>query len=881
MQAGYFSRDAGGFADNTLPPFTIVIPPPNVTGMLHMGHALNNTLQDILIRQARMQGRPTRWIVGTDHAGIATQNKVEQRLIERGLTRFDLGREAFVEACWKWRQEFGSTIIEQLKAMGCSCDFNNERFTLDEGYVQAVRKVFVDWYHQGLVYRGNRIINWCPRCTTALADDEVVHVEEMGHLWQLRYPLVEPQDGRAYLVVATTRPETMLGDSAVAVHPDDPRYQPLLAAGARLRLPLTERTIPLIADQYVDPHFGTGALKVTPAHDPNDFELGRRHELEFINIFDERAVVNHNGGRFQGLSRAEAREAVLAALKEADLLETTHDHVHAVGHCYRCDTTIEPWLSEQWFVAMRELAAPAIAAVREGRVRFFPDRWHTVYFDWLENIRDWCISRQLWWGHRIPVFYCESCGWQDALIQDISDCPRCGEPLRQDEDVLDTWFSSQLWPFATYGWPATRGFEHQLECYYPTQALSTARDIIFLWVARMVISSLYFIDGQVPFTDVLIHPTVLDKKGNIMSKSRGNGIDPLELIERYGADGMRFGLALQVTGSQDLRFNADTLLGARNFATKIWNAARFVLQSASDKSDACSGPAQATPVCPQPVTPADRWILSRLARLAVFLTDEADDYDFGTRARALYGFFWNEYCDWYLEYSKGQLADTTLRYSTIANLVYVLDKALRLLHPYMPFITEYIWHLLPHGDARPHLMVAQWPDATALTRFIDPSAEALIGHLNGIVAALRSIRARYGIGARQELDVVVNVCGSHAKNQARLLIQQEQLLRHLGRIARLCIEAGATRPAHAAVIVGEEMEIFVPLEGLVNLDAEAARLAKEHKRAATELTKREGKLANPGFLSKADPIQIEKTQTEATELRETLRRLQAQIEALH
>ncbi|MDR1185604.1 MAG: valine--tRNA ligase, partial [Coriobacteriales bacterium] len=495
--SGYFSRDAVGFADAQKLPYTVVIPPPNVTGMLHMGHALNNTLQDILIRKARMQGHPTRWIVGTDHAGIATQNKVEQKLAAEGKTRFDVGREAFVEACWEWREKYGSTIIEQLKGMGCSCDFADEKFTMDAGYVTAIRKVFVDWYRAGLIYRGHRIINWCPRCTTALADDEVAHQDEAGHLWHLRYPLVEPVGDVTYLVVATTRPETMLGDTGVAVNPADERYTALIEAGARVRLPLMGRDIPVFADDYVDASFGTGAVKVTPAHDPNDFDMGQRHDLEQINIFTEEAIINENGGRFAGMTREQAREAVVAALEDAGLLDHIEVHDHAVGHCYRCDTTIEPWLSEQWFVRMRPLAEPAIAAVREGRVVFNPKRWENVYFQWMENIRDWCISRQLWWGHRIPVFYCDTCGWTDASETDIATCPVCGASVRQDEDVLDTWFSSQLWPFATYGWPGdpstAQALTQELAANYPTQVLSTARDIIFLWVARMVMSSRYFL----------------------------------------------------------------------------------------------------------------------------------------------------------------------------------------------------------------------------------------------------------------------------------------------------------------------------------------------------------------------------------------------------
>ncbi|NTU90019.1 MAG: valine--tRNA ligase, partial [Actinobacteria bacterium] len=595
MSNGYFSRasNAAGVAvsaENN-DSFTIVIPPPNVTGVLHMGHALNNTLQDVCTRRARMQGLNTRWIVGTDHAGIATQNKVEQKLAREGKTRFDVGREDFIKECWAWRDDHGSTIIEQLKRMGCSCDYSDEKFTMSPEYQADVRHVFVDWYKNGLIYKGNRIINWCPRCTTALSDIEVEHEDETGHLWHLRYPLKEAVDGIEYVTVATTRPETMLGDTAVAVNPRDARFEKLI--GATVVLPIVGREIPIVADEYVDMEFGTGFVKITPAHDPNDFEVGQRHDLPQVNVFTAEARVNELGGEFCGMDRFEARDAIVARFEELGLLDHIEEHAHSVGHCYRCDTKIEPWLSEQWFVSMTPLAAPAIDAVRDGRVKFNPDRWSSVYFQWMENIRDWCVSRQLWWGHRIPVFYCDTCGWEDALDEDTEVCPVCGAPVRQDEDVLDTWFSSQLWPFATMGWREGPEKEHELNTYYPTQVLSTARDIIFLWVARMITSSMYFCDGAVPFRDVIIHPTVLDEKGRRMSKSLGNGIDPIDLIEDFGADGMRFGLMLQVTGAQDMKFNKAKLEGSRNFATKIWNASRFVLMNLDDYTP--GEPVMATP----------------------------------------------------------------------------------------------------------------------------------------------------------------------------------------------------------------------------------------------------------------------------------------------
>jgi valyl-tRNA synthetase len=886
---GYFGRDAGGFANPHRAPYTVVIPPPNVTGMLHMGHALNNTLQDILIRKARMQGRPTRWIVGTDHAGIATQNKVEQKLAAEGKTRFDVGRDAFVEACWEWREKYGSTIIEQLKGMGCSCDFADEKFTMDADYAAAVRRVFVDWYRDGLIYRGHRIINWCPRCMTALADDEVEHEEERGQLWYLRYPLVEPVGDVSYLVVATTRPETMLGDTGVAVSPDDERYAALVAAGARVALPLVGREIPVFADDYVDASFGTGAVKVTPAHDPNDFDMGQRHDLEQINIFTEQAVINECGGRFAGMTREQAREAVVAAFDELGLLEGVEEHQHAVGHCYRCDTTVEPWLSDQWFVQMQPLAEPAIAAVREGRVVFNPRRWENVYFRWMENIHDWCISRQLWWGHRIPVFYCDSCGWQDASETDVELCPVCGAAVRQDEDVLDTWFSSQLWPFATYGWP-DEAAAHELAVNYPTQALSTARDIIFLWVARMVMSSRYCLDGEVPFKDVIIHPTVLDKYGNIMSKSRGNGIDPLELIEEYGADAMRFGLAMQVTGSQDLKFDKDKIMTlARNFVTKIWNAARFVSMNLEDFDLEAARDEATGRVAPLAATDADRWILSRLARLTSELAEGRPGYEFGVATRTLYSFFWNEFCDWYIEFSKGQLASGGVeRVAAQRNLVFVLDTALRLLHPIMPFLTERIWTALPHGDARPSLMVASWPEAADLADHVNVGAERAIEALCAVVGAVRAARARYGISPKEPLAVVVKTTGAAADAAdaadaaalAAALAAVAPQVEAMARTARFEVSPEAEKPPQSSVNITASLEIYVVLEGLVDFDAERARLGRERAKKAADLEKLEKKLANEGFLSKADVVVVEKARADAVALVAALAQIDQQLDDL-
>ena len=860
LEGGYFSAKIV----EGVTPYSVAIPPPNVTGNLHMGHALNNTIQDVVCRRSRMTGRPTLWVVGTDHAGIATQNKVEQKLHAEGKSRHDLGRDAFIEACWEWRREYGGTIIGQLKAMGCSCDYDNERFTMDPSYAKAVRRVFVDWYNAGLVYRGKRIINWCPRCSTALSDIEVEHEDVDSHLWHLRYPLKEPVGGIDHVIVATTRPETMLGDTCVAVHPDDERYKALV--GATVVLPLMGREIPIVGDDYVDPSFGSGAVKVTPAHDPNDFDIGERHDCAKINIMNADATISEEGGVYAGLDRYVARKQVLADLDAAGLLVKIDEHVHSVGHCYRCHTVIEPWLSDQWFVDMKPLAEPAIGAVRGGSTTFHPKRWENVYFHWMENIRDWCISRQLWWGHRIPVFTCDDCGEVVASMEDLTVCTKCGSShVTQDEDVLDTWFSSQLWPFATLGWPEETP---ELAYFYPTNVLSTARDILFLWVARMVMSGMYFNEGQVPFDDVIVHPTVFNAEGKRMSKSLGTGVDPLELMKHYGADGMRFGLMLQVTGTQDLKFAEDKLLSSRNFANKIWNASRFVMMNLEGYE----------PGAPEPREVADRWILSRLAELSARVDEGLDTYEFGETARALYDFFWNEFCDWYIELSKGRLngGDAEQRASVQRILVFVLDQALRLLHPMMPFVTEEIWRNLPlaEADSAPSLMIASWPDAAALARFSDPGAEASISRLIEIVVGVRAVRARYTIPPKRALDIVIRTTGD-AENQ---WVNHE-----FGRMAALAgvgaFEAGTTaeKPAHSATVLASGMEIYIPLEGLVDFDAERERLAKERDKAAVELGRLDKKLSNEGYLAKAASEIIDKDRARADEIRDQLVLIDAQL----
>ena len=864
--AGYFTRGEGWgeYADH---PYTIVIPPPNITGVLHMGHALNDTIQDTCIRHARMQGRPTRWVLGTDHAGIATQTKVDKKLADQGISRLQIGRDAFIEECWKWREEYGNTIVNQIKGMGCSCDYDDEHFTLDDDYAHAVRQTFADWYHDKLIYRGKRIVNWCPHCTTAIADDEAEYIDEAGHLWHLRYPLVEPIDGVEYIVVATTRPETMLGDTGVAVSPKDPTKKKFV--GAKVMLPLVNREIPIFEDFVVDAEFGTGFVKVTPAHDPNDWGMGQRHDLPRINIFDETAHVVEGYGQFSGMDRDEARDAVVAAFEELGLLDHIEDHDHSVMTCYRCHTKLEPWESEQWFVAVDELKKPAAAAVESGEIQFHPERWKQVYLDWLANLKDWCISRQLWWGHRIPMFYCDTCGWEDACVDEPTVCPKCGAAVRQDDDVLDTWFSSQLWPFATQGWSDRQTVSDEIANTYPTQVLSTARDIMGLWVARMVMASEYC-TGQIPYEHVIIHPTVMGADGKPMSKSRGNGVDPLRLMRDYGADGMRFGLLMQVTGSQDLKFNEDKLVSSRNFANKIRNAARFVGLNLDGYE----------PGDPQVCTPADRWIFSRLAKLVSTLDDLYEQFEFGEITRAIYSFFWNEFCDWYIEFSKGRLAadnDSADRLACQRNLMFVLDQAIRLLHPIMPFVTEEIFQDLPFGRAsEPYLIGAAWPDANALKQYVDDESERAIDLVCDTISAVRSTRARYRISPKQALDVVVKA----QKNDADLLDAQRSLVQNMANTASLTIAADAVKPDASTVVLGNGIEVFIVLAGLVDFDAERARLAKEREKLEKDEQKLAKKLSNQGFLAKAAPEIIQKDRDKHEELAGKIARIDEQLAEL-
>lgn len=859
-KSGFFSTEMVQGVE----PYVVVIPPPNVTGVLHMGHALNDTIQDTVVRRMRMTGRPTRWVLGTDHAGIATQNKVEQKLAKVGKTRHDVGREEFVKMCWEWRDEHGSAIVEQIKRIGCSIDYSDEWFTMSEPYQKAVREAFVDWWDAGHVYRGNRIINWCPRCHTALADDEVEHEDAEGHLWHIAYPLSQPSGSITHAVIATTRPETMLGDVAIAVHPDDERYRDLIGTSAVL--PLVNRHIPIIADAYVDPSFGTGMVKITPAHDPNDFEIGERHDLAQYNIFTGDAEVNEFGGAYAGLDRYEARKRIVEDLEEGGYLIATEPHEHSVGHCYRCDTTIEPWLSEQWFVDMKSLVGPAIEAVEDGRVSFHPARFSQTYMSWMENIRNWTVSRQLWWGHRIPVFYCDACGEVIASKTDITECTKCGGPVRQDEDVLDTWFSSQLWPFAVFGWPDDTV---ELNYYYPTAVLSTARDIINLWVSRMIVSGMYFMDGQVPFKDVIIHPTIRDKFGRRMSKSFGNGVDPIDIIDSYGADAMRFGLLMQVTGSQDVKFDPEKIEVYRNFANKIWNAARFVLMNVEGY----------TPQDPTPVTAADRWILSRLGEATRSVNTTIDSYEFADMAKELYDFFWNDFCNWYIELSKARLNGAPEeRQSAQSMLVHVLDSALRLLHPAMPFLTEEIWGHLPvqDKDSAELLMVAAWPSSEAAHPF-DEEATELIEHVKAVVSAVRGARVRYGISPRETLPVLVKTA---TNKMASALLGEADTIKKLANISELTAGDDIEKPDGSVVSIAIGLDVFIPMSGLVDFEAEKKKLASQRDKLADDLKKFDKKLSNPGFLAKADPEIVEKDREKASALREQVEALEARIQEL-
>ena len=819
-------------------PFTVVIPPPNVTGQLHMGHAMDETIQDILIRYKKLRGYETLWLPGTDHAGIATQIKVEEMLRKEGLTRYDLGRDAFLERVWAWKEKYGSTIINQLKKLGSACDWSRERFTMDEGCSAAVRKVFVDLYEKGLIYQGNRIINWCPNCKTALSDVEVEYTEKEGRLWHIEYKV---KDSDEVVVCATTRPETMLGDTGIAVNPNDKRYTHLV--GKTAILPLVGREIPIFADDYVEMEFGTGCVKVTPSHDPDDFEMGQRHGLDFILVIDENGRMTEGCGKYAGMDRYEARRAIVEDLEAQGLLRKVEELPHNVGVCYRCGTDVEPMTSTQWFVKMKPLAQPAIEAVRKGDIRFVPSRFENTYFNWMENVRDWCISRQLWWGHRIPAFYCDTCGKMFVSREDLTVCPDCGAPVRQDEDVLDTWFSSALWPFSTLGWPEKTD---DLAYFYPTSTLVTGYDIIFFWVARMIFSGLEHM-GQKPFSDVLIHGLVRDAQGRKMSKSLGNGVDPLEIIKLYGADALRFTLITGNSPGNDTRFSADKVEAARNFANKIWNASRFVLMNLEVENTALPPLSQ--------LEPEDKWILSKMNRLVEEVTENLESYDLGVALSKLYDFFWDSFCDWYIELCKARLfAEDDNRQAKLTAqsvLAHVLFVALRLLHPFMPFITEELYLSLPHEKTS--IMFESWPKPDDALRFSADEAD-----MEKIMGAINAIRAR-----RSEMNVPPS-------RRAALFIETKEhdlfaagipFFQRLAGISEVSFEQP---PADVVTIVTDGARLFIPLGDLVDFGAELARLQNEKKKLHKEIERAGSKLNNPGFLAKApaEVVEEEKTKLE-------------------
>ena len=843
--------------------YSIVIPPPNVTGVLHMGHALNNTLQDILCRYRRLRGDNVLWMPGTDHAGIATQNVVERKLAQEGTDRHALGRERFITEVWAWREKFGGAIINQLKRLGASCDWARERFTMDEGLSRAVRKVFVDLYHEGLIYRGLYIINWCPRCRTALADLEVEHEETDGRLYHIRYPF---PGGRGGITVATTRPETMLGDTAVAVNPEDERYRGLTAAA--VILPLMQREIPIIRDPYVDMSFGTGGLKVTPAHDPNDFEIARRHDLPSVKVIGDDGRMTEAAGRFAGLDRFECRTRVVQELTAAGLLENTEPHRHAVGHCYRCKAAVEPNLSRQWFVRARPLAEKAIAAVKRGDTRIIPESWAGTYFDWLENIRDWCISRQIWWGHQIPAWTCAGCGEVAVAMEAPAACPHCGEArLTQEEDVLDTWFSAALWPFSTMGWPDETRL---LKTFYPTSVLVTGFDILFFWVARMMMMGLHFMQA-VPFRDVYVHALVRDEDGQKMSKSKGNVIDPLDIIDRHGTDAFRFTLAAFAAQGRDVKMSEKRVEGYRNFINKLWNAARFALMHLDRRRELPAPPALSLP---------DRWILARLSRAVAETTRALDAYRFNDAAAALYAFVWHEVCDWYLEAVKPALhgkLDAAARERSLAVLWRVLHDTLVLLHPFIPFVTEEIWHKLPGTEGS--IMRAAFPGdgAAPAARPADPAAEADMGVLIDVISAIRTIRGETGIPPGMALEAVVHPVSA----ETRALIEaHRELIVNLARLRALAVTGSPERPKASATAVTPGATVFVPLEGIIDFARERARLEKELARTEAELASVTKKLQNQDFLAKAPPAVVAKVRDQQQELAEKQQKIGANLDKI-
>ena len=845
--------------DKEKKPYTIVMPPPNITGQLHMGHALDNTMQDIIIRYKRMSGYEALWLPGTDHASIATEAKIVEAMKKEGLTKDDLGREKFLERAWDWKEQYGGRIVKQLRKLGSSCDWDRERFTMDEGCNKAVKQVFLNLYNKGLIYRGKRIINWCPHCLTSISDAEIEYEDQAGHFWHLRYPYA---DGSGYIEMATTRPETMLGDTAVAVNPKDERYKDVV--GKMVELPLVGRLIPVVADDYVDMEFGTGVVKITPAHDPNDYEVGLRHNLEVINVLTEDAKIVADYPKYAGMDRYEAREAIVKDLKECGALTEIEDYSHNVGTCYRCHTTIEPRVSEQWFVKMQPLADPAIAAVREGKTKFVPEHFDKTYYHWLENIKDWCISRQLWWGHRIPAFYCDDCGEMVVTTEDECICPKCGKKMRQDPDTLDTWFSSALWPFSTLGWPEKT---EDLDYFYPTNTLVTGYDIIFFWVTRMIFSGLEH-TGETPFDTVLIHGLVRDSQGRKMSKSLGNGIDPLEVIDKYGADALRFSLITGNAPGNDMRFYWEKVENSRNFANKVWNASRFIMMN----MEQMGADGQVKCVDAATLTDADKWILATCNNVVKAVSENLDKYELGVAAQKVYDFIWEELCDWYIEMVKPRLYgdDVETKKAAIWTLRTVLKDALKLLHPYMPFVTEEIYCTLKEAegefDDNTSIMISEWPVYTEERNFA--AEEEAIDLIKEAVKAIRNLRS--GMNVPPSRKAKTYVVTTSEKNQS-IFENSKDFFATLGGASEVVIQgdkSGIDDDAVSAVI--PEVTLYIPFADLVDLDKEIERLTKEKARLEGEVKRSNGMLSNERFLSKAPKEKVEEEKAKLEKYKATL-----------
>ena len=857
-EKGYFKPSD----DKTKKPYTIVIPPPNITGKLHMGHALDETLQDILIRYKRMQGFNTLWVPGTDHASIATEAKIVEKLKVEGITKEDLGRDGFLKRAWEWKEEYGGTILNQLKKLGCSCDWSRERFTMDEGLSNAVTEVFIDLYNKGLIYKGKRMINWCPYCNTSISDAEVEYEEEPTHLWHVKYP-VKGEEGK-FVIVATTRPETMLGDTGIAVHPDDERYKDLV--GKTVILPIMNKEIPIIADEFVEKEFGTGAVKLTPAHDPNDYQAALKHNLEIIPVFDEEFKMNNLVPEYKGMDMYEAREKIVERLQREGYLVKIEDYTHNVGKCYRCHHTIEPHISEQWFVKMEPLAKPAIEAVRTGKVEFVPERFDKIYYNWMENIQDWCISRQLWWGHRIPAYYCQECGEVIVSKEEPHKCTKCGSTnLKQDEDTLDTWFSSALWPFSTLGWPEqTEDYKY----FYPTSTLVTGYDIIFFWVARMIFSALEH-TGQVPFDKVFIHGIVRDSLGRKMSKSLGNGIDPLEIIAKYGTDALRFSLVLGISPGNDIRYMPEKLESASNFANKLWNASKFVLSNMPK-----DGSKLAEDRLPENLCYEDKWILSKLNKLVKEVTNNLENFELGIATQKVYDFIWNEFCDWYIEMVKSRLYDEncTTKFAAQYTLNKVLKDSLKLLHPVMPFVTEKIYMQLYHNDES--IMISKWPEYTESLSF--EKEEEQVEKLKTIIVGIRNLRTNLNVHPSKKSKLIFVT-----KTANDMLKESSAMIQKLGFANEIDIQENKENiPQNAMSVLADGIEVYIPFEELVDLEAEKQRLQGEREKLLSEVARGEKMLSNPGFVNKAPEAKINEEKAKLAKYKEMLEKVEERLKSL-